>query len=63
MRKEALRKFPQNTDIHTINSLAYFHTKDIFSSRNLISDFSVKQFIEFFPSLKTIYTKNKKDGI
>lgn len=63
MRKEALKKFPKNTEIHTINSLAYYHTKEMFGSRTLISEFSVKQFIELIPSLKIIYTKNKKAGI
>lgn len=63
MRKEALRKFPNNTEIHTINSLAYFHTKEIFGSRNFIDDFSVKQMIELIPSLKISYMKNRKEGI
>lgn len=63
MRKESKKKFPSNTEVHTIDSLAYKHTKSIFGHRKVISELSTKQIIDFVPSLKSKYKTNRIGSI
>lgn len=63
MKKSAKSKFPSNTKIYTIDSLAYNLTLDIFGSRSLIKTISVHFMIDLIPELKSIYSVNKREAL
>lgn len=63
MRKAFRKRFPTNVDVHTINSLAYHHTKDYFQNKTIIQNLSTNFLIQNIDHLAKIYKENKQKGI
>jgi len=63
MKNESRKKFPINTEVHTINSFAYKYIQKEQDNREIINNLSVHFVINNIKEVKDIYSKDKNKGM